>query len=452
MFQKFNTDTLMSKFIKNLLEKESIPLYDSVVDGDILVENCLYIYRTFVIKCVKSGKLAVPDEDRLFPSENIYPSNYLVTVDPVVEMKNAFGEYVETRYFMTDIARFKVVANYTPETSSNYSKTYKSTFRYYDSGTHRYLGEYLRFYRTYKGIDLMPYYNCFTGLELNDVHLISPAKEVLHPADDLYPDKHIFPGMRRTYALSNTQITWGTGEDSLSTVYAIPVKFGKKYTIAVESASVVQLRAVMYTKTGMLKDKRGYYTDKLANSGNYMLLPFSRYSEPFLWGIETTDPSLYTRQRDLYLLLQVSKDTNSAITVLEGDYLQSNVVKADQVTHVREPLPFYNLSLLRYNAGCSYAFSDRLVEYLLDNVITNNDEFGLDIKYVQSSLNLLDKFYSYGFQHNALTDGVWNDRIRRSIQRIIEYNDDVYLQDQDGYINKDIEELLLQRGRYRINE
>ena len=254
MFQKFNTDTLMSKFIKNLLEKEPIPLYDSVVDGDIIIENCLYIYKTFVIKCVKSGKLAVPVEDRLFPSDEIHPSNYLVTVDPVVSLKTSSGEYVETRYFMEDVAWFKVVANYTPETSTDYSKTYKSTFRYYDSYTHRYLGDYLRFYKTYKGIDLMPYYNCFTGEQLNDVHLVSPAKEVLHPANDLYPDKNIYTGMLRTYVLSNNQVTWGVGEDSLSTVYAIPVKFGKQYTIAVESESVVQLQAAMYTKTGMLKD------------------------------------------------------------------------------------------------------------------------------------------------------------------------------------------------------
>jgi hypothetical protein len=97
----------------------------------------------------------------------------------------------------------------------------------------------------------------------------------------------------------------------------------------------------------------------------------------------------------------------------------------------------------------TYAFSDRLIEYLLDNVITHRDELTDNINRAQAALATCEPTYSRLSAKSAISMGVWDDGIKHSILRMIEeLQNSVYLQDQDGYINKDVEELLYRRGVY----
>lgn len=57
MYQKFFTDTIVSDFIKNKLSNTPLPVIDTVKDGDIVINNCNYIYNNSIIKCNKSGQL-----------------------------------------------------------------------------------------------------------------------------------------------------------------------------------------------------------------------------------------------------------------------------------------------------------------------------------------------------------------------------------------------------------
>ena len=86
------------------------------------------------------------------------------------------------------------------------------------------------------------------------------------------------------------------------------------------------------------------------------------------------------------------------------------------------------------NNQVSYAFTGRLVEYLLDNIITSNDTISKNIKRAQESVNFTSR------------NGIWDDNLRVSIfNKTIENAnklDRVIPMDINGFVDKDSEKLL----------
>ena len=123
MRQRFFTSTAQGRLIKNILCNTPIPIYDTVRPGDYIIRNCKYIYNNTLIQCTKSGLL---EEDAIF-----------------IALDYAF-------YWGVD--------------KLNHTERLKSNTSYYDSDTHQWLGRYLRAYKDMKGVNLMPFYNCFTGV------------------------------------------------------------------------------------------------------------------------------------------------------------------------------------------------------------------------------------------------------------------------------------------------
>ena len=188
-----------------------------------------------------------------------------------------------------------------------------------------------------------------------------------------------------------------------------------------------------------------YYSDLITDS--YVSYACTHFHEPFVYSIETDNKQLYDRQRDLQLLIQMPISNMSSIVVLEGDYTNVGAVKTNKQS-VRTYNLHKHLGLLRMNTTETYAFSDRLIEYLLDNVITHTDEFPTNISSVQQAVYELDEIYKAEVDGNRVSFGVWDDAIRHAVMRIIEkYEGEIYFQDHDGFINKDVEDLLLRAGR-----
>lgn len=431
MFQKFYTDTIVGRFIKHLLSVENIPLLNVVQDGDVLIKDCLYIYRNLVIQCAETGKLAVNQFDKLYPSDNLYPS---VVLFPDKGEKSA---------------KFKVVSYYSSKKDRRYNYSYMSTENYYDSKTHQYLGEYLRYIRNSIGLDLLPFYNCNSQQYIENIRLRKDsAKVTLYPGDNLYPSEFLHPG----YNVSTISTYEKIESSGNYKVLSIPIKFNKTYTVAVECNTDVVLRSVILSSDNhLIKNTKGdsYLSDKLESS--YMYKASTRFDQPFVYNVSTTDKNLYSHEKNLRLLLQLPLSNKSSVVVLEGNYTQLDILHTDK-NSTRTYNTLKNLSLLQSNTFESYAFSDRLVEYLLLNVICKNEELTENISRSQNALKEIDEEYSKIYSKNC-SDGVWDDYMFNATQRFIEEcSKDYYLLDQDGNINKDIESLFVLKtnGSYDV--
>lgn len=398
MFQEFFTDTLMSRFIKRLIRSTNLPLLHVLEDGDTPIIGASYLYK---------------NEIRKYSSRT---------------------EYISYSYDPTDI-------------TTHYN--FHSKHMYYDTETHKQLGEYLRYIKATKGLNLMPYYNCLSYLALPNLTLKKPDTE------------------------SSPHYT--SLSDPTLRVYAAAVKFGKKYTIAIDSDTPVKIAPVIYHEDfGLISTdatRSNYYTDSL--SGAYLEIPNSKFTEPFIFTMPPAeDLSLYAQEKNLYLAIQTADTNGSSVVILEGDYtnswkeisitstLNSEEIKSlengseNQINESEQPASkdYLNLSLLQFNSKKSFAFSSRLFEYLLLNIIHKDEEISGNIEYLDNILrNLPEDLFNISSAYTSKGNSpyLWSDDMQHSVRKYInnlQVNEVAYFRDQDGNFNSDIEEFILKEN------
>lgn len=115
---------------------------------------------------------------------------------------------------------------------------------------------------------------------------------------------------------------------------------------------------------------------------------------------------------------------HAALNTAEGDSVEN-------VKHMITPL-----QLLCANTGVSYPFADRLIEYLVGNAITPQDEIADDIQRAKTVIN-------HRTGETSPYDGIWEDEIRQEIYSFIMERDGDKrdMHDVLGYIDKDAERL-----------
>lgn len=137
--QEFNKISTTSNFIKQLLSTTYLPVVRTVMPGDYIIENRIYIYRCEIIECKSSGYLLPYAGSNLSPQAKFIP----------------IGEYTFG------------------DKNGKLCKNYQSISEGYDSRTHEKLGEYLRALRDMYGLNLMPLYNCFSNNPLSKYHIFT---------------------------------------------------------------------------------------------------------------------------------------------------------------------------------------------------------------------------------------------------------------------------------------
>ena len=308
------------------------------------------------------------------------------------------------------------------------TKTLNSPGINYDTKTHEYLGDYLRFLRDYHNLNLMSLYNCFTNKLYNNVYFKFPIN----------PNSI---GSKQIYTTINTQ-------DPNYRLYAVPAKLFADYTIAIDCDRGVELFCGFYNTQLDLTEKAEKFAAK-----TYQRVHKTLFSQPFLYDklnlinwsedvdfiynkegekvdIRTdvfTRWDIINREKDLKLFIKVPVSCRSTITILEGDYRTYNDVKYStnagallyQNNHsvlnfntIRDKIdlndynfkPISRLQLLAFNNGESYPFADRLIEYLGGSAITQIDEIPDNIKRVQQVMNKNNNYFKIA--------GLWENKMQ----------------------------------------
>ena len=425
---KFNNDHIATSHIKELLHNFHLPMCSVFKDGTFTVEGCLYIKDNNIYKALKNGFYNYTDLNKksLF---KVVHNNYI------------FGNRV-----------------------SNITKNLQITNTIYDSYTHKFLGDYLRFYRDYKGIDLMPLYNCYS----NEVLKFSTISFNL---GDKY--QSITGGKKYTFS------SW---RDENYKTLVIPIRPFNEYTIAIDCQTPVEMVSCYLDRDNLLyQENDGYYF-----STSYRRYDSLSFDKPILYDgvssnnkdwfnmVTNLDPSIdnskFIINKDkLVLLIKLPNNCDSSIVVLEGNYLNcnkrvfdvdNNIVLGNRVVQAAEPLQVENgmvvhsdqqgepreglstyLSLLQANTKVSYPFADRLIEYLYENVIKDDDYFENNIARVQQIL--FNQDYEKGKLMKIEYLGVWDEYLKNSILDNISNSGLNNLKpDLLGYVDKDVEKLI----------
>lgn len=365
----------------------------------------------------------------------------------------------------------------------NYTKNLQIQNNVYDSYTHEYLGDYLRFHRDFANINLMPLYNCFSN--------------------------RACPNLEIKFDIDHYKVEFNTNQDfsnALYKYYMVPVKFFKEYTIAIESEAAIEMCCCIY---GASQNK----SEKLSSIPKltYQCISDSRFSKPTLYTKinnlstllnKTSESELAQYENDLKLILKIPNNNKSSIVILEGNYLNYNdVIYSDKIDEIEltnleaelevvqattcadclalknvdivdnkwnkitkgkkaKKINKYNktvinldnyeaieylsdklitpLQLLRFNTGESYPFADRLIEYLTGNVITVNEEIEDNVKRVKQVIN-----NRWPNEEIDDTNGIWEPSLKVLIYKYItdKYNSYMYNHDVLGFVDKDVEKL-----------
>lgn len=320
----------------------------------------------------------------------------------------------------------------------NHTKTLQIKNNIYDEYTHKYLGDFLRFWRDYLDLDLMSMYNCFTNEICNNLNLVVK--------DD---------------STGEVKANFNSA-DSNYKIYMLPVKMFKSYTIAIESTDPVEICCGLY---GAYQDTREAKDVDTIYELTYQKYSGMQFSSPIVYDKLTQISELMSKdnatelatiEQDLKMFIKLPAGLESSIVVLEGTYpgcnqstYSANENKQYEVSTNRwitnfeypESVEIFNpvstLQLLKINTGVSYPFADRLIEYLVFNAICELDSYN-----TPDNVRRVQKVMSEN-KIPIIVDGAWDTKYRPILYDYLYEHKLPYVEYTDtlGYVDKDVEAL-----------
>lgn len=293
-------------------------------------------------------------------------------------------------------SEFKFLADYIYNTQLvNVTKRLNMDSAIYDNYTHEYLGDYLRFIRDYHHVDLMSMYNCFGKKRPSRIYYTQKLSDSF------------------TFEIDTDNINFN--------YYVVPIKFNQNYTIAIDSDIKWELVTLLYSNIFV----EGIPSSLVKES--YRVISGSKFSKPFLYSTNfSCAKDCWQKEKNLVMLLKIPSEVKSSIVILEGNYTSwANVIDGTQISNfiyddsAKNDLVIYDskCSLLNANLENSYPFADRLVEYLLENVITPMDKFQKNVGRIQDAVYGGDIKGYYGIWDNQLQNKIHSLLLRPDITK-----------------------------------
>ena len=311
---RYNNTHIFTGYLKQLLSSVNIP-------------TCKIYTQEFARYLAQHGKedprviesIDTINEKRLAARVNYLKNN---------EIYNYFWTYSEAKpalgHANTSWKRVSTVFYDSEKAVPGLTKTLHIPGRSYDTVTHEYLGEYLRFLRDYHNINLMSLYNCFNNKVCNNIYF------------SFIPDTNV-QASTRVKVLFDSQ-------DAKHLIYAIPVKLFENYTIAIDSSQGIEMFCGLYNTILDTTDK----TLELATK-TYKKVNRAIFKQPFIYdkldikywlyendiltdkdgkeSIKTdtiTRWDIINREQDLRLFIKVPTSCKSSIVILEGNFKNFN--------------------------------------------------------------------------------------------------------------------------------
>lgn len=437
MTQKFFTDTLVSKFIKYILSYTPLPLYPTIEHNQYMIKGCTYIHKDKVLRCTSSGIFnGLPEYlneyDYLYCSDNITVQSADIT--DYLKITDWHGEEFYSPLVVSDsllyikrkkFAEYDLINDFVfGEAQTGVTQRFVSNISYYDPQTHKFLGDYLRLVKNYYGLDLMSLYNCYNYNIVTNICLKTTAPFVT----DEYNDKR--------------------------KVLLVPIKFNTEYTVAMDSISPILMKAVVYKNNGLVTDISGsdFVSNQLADDTRRV--SSCQFKRPITFMVENKvkahiekvkndEKVKYLQQfeNDLYLAIQVPNNFNNTLTVLEGNYSNTDEQRVTDIsiihnadkTQIDKSLLAVP-SLLKLNDGAQHPFSDKLIAYLLRNTIDERE-------YIDDNVANIEKKIGY----TPLYQGMWDSKLRYILYNKymnINNKDELNKEDILGFVDIDIEEAV----------
>ena len=316
-------------------------------------------------------------------------------------------------------ATYEIIDNYIfGESKTNLTRKHILSDNFYSRDAHKYLGDYLRCFRDIYDVNLMSMYNCFTydlidGLSLND-------------------------NVNKPYSLE-------TKENYK--ILSIPIKFNRKYTLVFDNNNFTLIYPMLLTNSGLLNVGDEYIVDidDYRNFKDYLKLQkisSISFNRPYVYEINCDNIELYRLEKYLRLIVQLPSTNKSSIVVLEGDFSSDciNIINGEYVDEIsKQDIIDQALSskkkLTMLDDNTQYAYNDIIIQYLLQNVITNREYITENIHEQQLKLNT--------FSPLSFLPDLWSNQIRYAAYMSYmnsDYKHDKY--DINGFIDSKMEKYI----------